>query len=76
MSIEVSSAFKMSDTGDVQGALAVAELNANLNQVDPDAIKFAIERSKELGNKFFKQKKYPGRLHTAFNKFLLVGSIA
>ena len=55
----------MSDTAGDESAIALGELNANLNQVDPDAIKFAIQRSKELGNKFFKQKKYPGRLHRA-----------
>ena len=65
MSTKVSQVFKMSDTAGDESAIALGELNANLNQVDPDAIKFAIQRSKELGNKFFKQKKYPGRLHRA-----------
>jgi len=61
MASQVHDASMMSVSSSDESAIAVAKMNANLKHVDKNAIRFAIERSKELGNKFFKQKKYAGR---------------
>jgi hypothetical protein len=62
MTIHVQDAASMRDSNGDESAIAGATMKANLKHVDEKAIKFAIERSKELGNKSFKQKKYAGRL--------------
>ncbi len=66
MTNQVHDASMMSDSSGDESAIAVAPLNANLNHVDKNAIRFAIERSKELGNKSFKQKKYAGKIQSTF----------
>jgi hypothetical protein len=68
MTNQVYDASMMSDSSGDEGAIAIAKMNANLKHVDQNAVRFAIERSKELGNKFFKQKKYAGRFFSAFRK--------
>ncbi|KAG7675099.1 hypothetical protein Ndes2526A_g07853 [Nannochloris sp. 'desiccata'] len=58
MTNQVHDASKMSDSSGDESAIAAANLKTHLKHVDQNAVRFAIERSKELGNKSFKQKKY------------------
>ena len=62
MTIQVHATSVTGASSGDEGAIAAAKMNANLKHVDPDAIRFAIERSKELGNKSFKQRKYAGKV--------------
>ena len=47
--------------------MAEAPLKIALDHVEPSALRFAIERSKELGNKAFKQSRYEGEIRAFFN---------
>lgn len=50
------------NNGGSDSDLINANMEENLKNADPKALRFAVERSKELGNTAFKKKRYTGKL--------------